>query len=100
MASQILGRRAVSAADYREAFTVERIDAVAEIRDESALLAFGRNTVGPRDGLYILDDGGSFRVYIQERGIPFDELRDLDFDQARDAVIDRLIQLNGIPFHL
>lgn len=100
MASQILGRRASSAADFTEAFTLERIDVVAEIGDEGALLALGRNTVGPRDGLYVIDDGGSFRIYIQERGIPFSEARGLDFDRARDAVIDRIITMNGIPFTL
>jgi len=100
MASQILGRRATSAADYAEAFTLERIDVIAEIADEQALLAVGRNTVGPRDGLYVLEEDGTFRVYVQERGIPFYEARGLDFDQAREAVIDRVLMLNGIPFTL
>jgi hypothetical protein len=100
MASQILGRRATSAADYRAAFTVERIDVIAEIVDEPALLALGRNTVGPGDGLYVLEEDGGFRVYVQERGIPFHEARGLDFDQAREAVIDRVLMMNGIPFTL
>jgi hypothetical protein len=100
MASQILGRRATSATDYAEAFTVERIDVISEISDETVLLSLGRNTVGPRDGLYVLDEGGSFRIYIQERGIPLFEARSLDFDRARDAVIDRILMMNGIPFSL
>lgn len=101
MASAILGRRATSAADFDEAFTVERMDVLAEIRDADALLALGRNAVGPRDGLYVLRDGEDvFRVYLQERGIPHDEARGLDFEQARDAVIERVVMMNGIPFQL
>jgi len=101
MASAILGRRAVSAADFAAALTVERIDVVAEIRHPDALLALGRNVPGPRDGLYVLRDGANrYRVYLQERGIPHYEGRELDFDQARAAVIDRIVMLNGIPFEL
>ncbi len=97
LASRVLGRRATNAADFAEAFNLERIDLIAEIPTPEAMLALGRNVVGPRDGLYVLDDGGSFRVYIQERGESYYEVRG-PFEDARDAVIDRLIQLGGIPF--
>ncbi len=98
LASQILGRRATSGTDFEEALTVERIDLIAEIPNPDALLVLGRNVVGPGDGLYILDDGGRYRIYIQEQGIPHYEARELDFDQARDVVIDRILMMNGIPF--
>lgn len=100
MASRILDRRATTVADFDEAFTLERVDVIAEIGDVDALLALGRNRAGPRDGLYVLDDSDGFRVYIQERGIPHDEVAGLSFDEAREAVIDRVLQLNGIPFRL
>jgi len=96
----MLGRRASSAADFDEAFTVERIDVVAEITNAEVLLSLGRNVVGPRDGLYILEEGNTFRIYIQERGIPHYEGRGLDFDQAREVLIDRILMMNGIPFTL
>jgi hypothetical protein len=98
LASEILGRRASSAADFGEAFNLERIDLLAEIPDGDAMLALGRNIVGPRDGLYVLDDGGSYRVYIQERGTSMDVVAGADFDTARDAVIERLMVLGGLPF--
>ncbi len=98
LASQVIGRRATNAADFAEAFNLERIDLIAEIPTPDVMLALGRNVVGPRDGLYILDDGGSYRVYLQEKGESHHEVRNATFDQARDAVIDRLIQLGGIPF--
>jgi len=98
LASTYLGRRATNADDFAEAFNLERIDLIAAIPTPEALLALGRNIVGPRDGLYILDDGDSFRVYIQEQGESRDEQRGLGFDEARDAVIDRVIQLGGLPF--
>ena len=100
MASAILDRRATTASDFAEAFTLERVDVVAELDTEDALLAVGRNRAGPRDGLYIIDDPDGYRVYIQERGIPHDELSGLSFDEAREAVIDRVMLLNGIPFQL
>jgi hypothetical protein len=62
------------------------------------MLALGRNIVGPRDGLYVLDDGGSYRVYLQERGISYDEVTGASFSEAREAVIDRLLVLQGLPF--
>jgi hypothetical protein len=98
LAAEILQRRPASAADYEEAFNLERIDLIAEISGPEALLALGRNRVGPRDGLYILDDGGSYRVYVQERGIEMGAVAGVGFEEARDAVIDRIIMLQGLPF--
>ena len=98
LASRILGRRATSSGDFAQAFNLERVDLISEIPDAAALLALGRNVVGPRDGLYVLDEGESYRVYIQERGIAFDELGAATFEEARDAVIDRLIWLGGLPY--
>lgn len=98
MASRLLGRAAVTGADFDAAFTLERIDLVAEIRNPGDFAAFGRQRVGPRDGLYILPQPDGFRVYVQERGVPQRERAGLDFDEAREAVIDHLIVLNGIPW--
>jgi hypothetical protein len=98
LASQILGYRATTVTDFNEAFTLERVDIISEVPDRETLLALGLNRVGPRDGLYILEDPDGFRIYAQERGIPVRERMDLSFDQARDAVIDELVLLNGIPF--
>ena len=68
LASRTLGRRAATAADFAEAFTLEWIDLLAAIPDPAALLGLGRNRVGPADGLYVIDEGaGLFRVYRQER---------------------------------
>ncbi len=97
MASQILGRRATNAADFEEAFNVERIDLIAAIPNTAEMLKLGRNIVGPRDGLYILDDGGSYRVYVQESGEARNEVRG-DFVAAREAVVDALVRLGGIPY--
>ena len=98
LASRTLGRRATHEADFAEAFNLERIDLISEIPTPASMLALGRNVVGPRDGLYILDDGASFRVYVQERGESFYETAGADFETARNAVIDRLLQLGGIPY--
>lgn len=98
MASTILGRRAVSASDFNEAFTLERIDLIAEVPDEESLLALGRNVAGPRDGLYVLERKDGYGVYLQERGEPQLEQRGLDFDEARESAIDIVILLNGIPW--
>jgi len=98
MASRILDRRANSAADFDEAFNLERIDLISEIPTPEAMLALGRNTAGPSDDLYIHDDGGSYRVYIQEKGEVYYLAAGLSFEAARDEVIDRLIQLQGLPF--
>jgi len=97
MASEVLGRRATNAADFAEAFNVERIDLVAAIPNVEEMLRLGRNIVGPRDGLYILEDDGSYRVYVQESGESASETRG-DFDTAREAVVDALIKLGGIPY--
>ena len=98
MASQILGRRATGVADFEEAFNLEWVDLTSEIPDTKSLLALGRNIVGPKDGLYILDDGDSFRVYIQEKGEDTYPVIGVGFEEARDAAIHRLIQLQGMPF--
>jgi len=98
MASQILGRRASGADDFEEAFNLEWVDLISEIPDDDTLMALGRNIVGPRDGLYVLRDGETFRVYLQEKGEDFYEVTGADFEEARDAVIHRLIQLQGLPF--
>jgi len=98
MASRVLGRRASGTADYEEAFNLEWIDLISEIPNDDALLALGHNIVGPKDGLYILRDGGTFRVYIQERGLDQYPITGADFETARDAVIHRLIQLQGLPY--
>lgn len=99
MASRVLGRRATGAADFEEAFNLEWIDLISEIPDDEALLALGRNIVGPKDGLYILRDGDRFRVYVQEKGAEDQyELTGARFDEARDEAIHRLIQLQGLPF--
>lgn len=97
-AAEILGRAATSSADFSEAFNVERIDIIAEIPDPETLLTLGRNIVGPRDGLYVLDDGGRYRVYLQERGISHHEVAGASFEEARDAVVDRLLMLQGLPY--
>ena len=98
MAAQILGRRPIGSADYELAFNLERIDLISEIPDVVTLMALGTNVVGPKDGLYILDDGGSYRVYLQERGIEAQPESGLSFDEARNAAIDRIIWSQGLPF--
>ena len=97
IAAEILGRRPNSSADYAEAFNLEWIDLISEIPDPAALLALGKNRAGPRDGLYILEDDNSYRVYVQERGIATHILSDAGFDDARDAAIEQLIMLQGLP---
>jgi hypothetical protein len=100
LASQVLGRRATNAADFAEAFTLERIDVISEIPNPEALLALGRNVVGPRDGLYVIEDGDdSYRIWLQEKGEDFAHLSGT-FTDVRDAVVDRLIQLAGLPLEL
>jgi len=98
LASQSLGRRATSTADFEEAFNLEMMDLHAEIPDRAALLDLGRNIVGPRDGIYILDDGDTFRVYLQEKGETYQGYRGVDFETARSIVINLVIQLDGLPF--
>ena len=98
MASRILGRRATGAADFAEAFNLEWVDLISEIPTPESMMALGRNIVGPKDGLYILRDGDRFRVYLQEKGHDYYVLSGAGFSEARDAVIHRLIQLQGLPF--
>jgi hypothetical protein len=98
LASRILGRRAAGRADYEEAFNLEWIDLISEIPDPEAMMALGRNIVGPRDGLYVLRDGDAFRVYLQEKGHDYYALAGAGFEEARDAVVHRLIQLQGLPY--
>lgn len=78
----------------------ERIDLIAEIPDGEILLALGRNVAGPRNGLYALDRAKGFTVYQQHNGVPHEIFEELDFDAARDAAIDYLVMLNGIPFRI
>lgn len=98
MASRILGRRASGATDFEEAFNLEWVDLISEIPDQNSMMALGHNIVGPKDGLYILNDGGTFRVFLQEKGEDFYVVAGVDFEEARDAAIQRLIQLQGLPF--
>lgn len=96
----MLGRQATTGADFREAFTVERIDLIAEIPTRASLLALGRNKAGPKNGLYILDHQEGFTVYQQHNGEPYEVFSGLDFERARDAAIDCVVMLNGIPFRI
>lgn len=98
LASKVLGRRVNNAEDYEAAFNLEWIDLIAEIPSPDALLSLGRNIVGPKDGLYILRDGDTFRVYLQEKGESRYEVTGADFETARDAAVHRLIQLQGMPY--
>ncbi len=100
MASAILDRRASTTADFEEAFTLERVDVIAEIDTTEALLALGRNRAGPGNGLYIIENIDGFRVYTQESGIPQRKRSGMTFDEAREQVIDHLLLLNGIPYAL
>jgi hypothetical protein len=99
LAEAILGRRATGSDDFAAAFNVERIDLIAAIPDRTALLALGRNVAGPRDGLYVIADGADhYRVYVQEKGEVRSPVEHAEFDEARDAVIDRVILLQGLPY--
>ena len=98
MASRLLGRSAVTGADFAAAFTLERIDLVAEIRTAEDLVRLGHQRVGPKDGLYVIEQPDGFRVYVQEQGVPLRERSGLGFEEAREAVIDHLVVLNGIPW--
>ena len=64
---------------------------------DEALLRLGRNIVGPRDGLYVLSGDGAYRVYTQEKGEAGPEVRG-GFNAAREAAVDALIQLGGLPY--
>jgi hypothetical protein len=100
MASRMLGRQATTGTDFAEALTVERIDLVAEIPDHGTLMALGRNHAGPKNGLYVLSHPDGYTVYQQHNGEPYEMFVGLDFDKARDAAIDCLVMMNGIPFRI
>lgn len=100
VASAMLGRQATTGDDFRQALTVERLDLVAEIPDRDRLMSLGRNIAGPRNGLYILDKPDGYTVYHQHNGDPYEVFASLSFDDARDAAIDSLVMLNGIPYTL
>ena len=94
LASQVLGYRATTAADFSQAFNLERVDITSEVPDREALMALGLNRVGPRDGLYVLEEDGEYRVYIQESGESRPEIRG-DFATAREAAVDALLLLGS-----
>ena len=96
----MLGRRATTGSDFAQALTVERIDLVAEIPDHEILMGLGRTHPGPNNGLYVLDRGGSYTVYQQHDGVPYEVFADLNFDDARDAAIDCIVMMNGIPLRI
>ncbi len=100
IASQMLGRQATTGTDFAEALSVERIDLVAEVPDHESLMALGRNHAGPKNGLYVLVHPDGYTVYQQHAGEPYEILSGLDFDAARDAAIDCLVMLNGIPYRI
>ncbi len=96
----MLGRQATTGSDFAEALTLERIDLIAEIPDRQRLMGIGRNIPGPKNGLYVIDKAGGFTVYQQHNGEPFELFENLTFDQARNAAIDCLVMMNGIPFRI
>lgn len=98
LASRMLGRQATTAADFREALTVERIDLISEIPDGGTLMGLGRNVAGPKNGLYILERPDGYTVYHQHNGEPYEVFSGCTFDEARDRAIDSLVMLNGIPY--
>ena len=100
IASQVLGRQATTGADFTEALTLERIDLISEIPNEDTLMALGRNIAGPKNGLYVLNRPSGFTVYQQHNGEPYELHEHLTFDEARDAAIDCLVMMNGIPFRI
>lgn len=85
---------------------MERIDLISEIPDADTLRALGRPVAGPKNGLYVIDQGVDeegatrFTVYQQHNGEPYEVFTNLDFDAARQVAIDCLVMLNGIPFTL
>lgn len=96
----MLGRQATTGSDFAEALTLERIDLIAEIPNRDRLLAMGRNIAGPKNGLYVIERPDGLTVYQQHNGEPFELFERLTFDQARDAAIDCLVMMNGIPFRI
>ena len=100
IASKMLGRQATTGSDFQEALTVERIDLIAEVPDIDALMSLGRNVTSPKNGLYVLDRADGITVYLQHNGEPYEVFSGMSFDQARDAAIDCLIMMNGIPYRI
>ncbi len=100
MASKMLGHHATTAKDFAGALTVERIDILSEIPDAETLIALGFTVPGPKNGLYILSRPDGYTVYQQHDGEPYEVFDGLTFDQARDAVIDCIVMMNGIPFRI
>lgn len=100
MASTMLGHHATTGTDFASALTVERIDLIAEIPDRDALVALGRTAAGPKNGLYILERDSGYTVYQQHNGEPYEIFDELTFDQARNAAIDCIVMMNGIPFRI
>ncbi|MCZ7532256.1 MAG: hypothetical protein M5U23_02400 [Acidimicrobiia bacterium] len=100
MASAVLGRQATTGSDFRDALSVERIDLISEIKDDVALRALGQSMAGPKNGLYIIDKPEGYTVYLQHNGEPYEVFTNLDFNAARDAAIDCLVMMNGIPYKL
>jgi hypothetical protein len=98
MASEMLGRQATTGSDFAAAFTLERLDLIAEIPDRDTLMGLGRNLASPKNGLYIIDRPDGYVVYHQHNGEPYEVFDELSFDEARDRAIDSLVMLNGIPF--
>ena len=96
----MLGRHATTGSDFAEALTVERIDLISEVPDAAALLELGMTIPGPKNGLYILERPGGYTVYQQHNGEPYEVFDALTFDQARDAAIDCIVMMNGIPFRI
>jgi hypothetical protein len=100
MASTMLGHHATTGKDFAAALTVERIDILSEIPDATALLSLGFTVPGPKNGLYILDRGNGYTVYQQHNGDPYEVFDGLTFDEARNAAIDCIVMMNGIPFRI
>jgi len=100
LASKMLGRQATTGTDFRQALTVERIDLIAEIPDEAALMSLGRTVTGPKNGLYVLERQDGFTVFLQHNGEPYEVFSGMSFDQARDVAVDCLVMMNGIPYRI
>lgn len=100
MASTMLGHHATTGTDFATALTVERIDLLSEIPDHDALVALGLTVPGPKNGLYILERESGYTVYQQHNGEPYEVFDELTFDQARNAAIDCIVMMNGIPFRI
>ncbi len=100
IASKMLGRQATTGPDFEQALTVERIDLIAEIPNSETLVSLGRNVVGPKNGLYVLERQDGFTVYLQHNGEPYEVFSGMSFDDARDVAVDCLVMMNGIPYRI